>query len=123
MKERSRQCVGVNLEVSQDPRYRERVNDVQRAVLTLLVPVCLICENKCLSEHGIIFLDIFLIEICSIRIAVVGIEDIREAVFILLGDLGNLSVILKVCTLLSLCLRSSLFNGIQFVFISFGRHL
>ena len=51
--------------------FRKRMNDIQDAVLALLVPVGLKCEYKCFSEHGIVLLDDLVIKIGCMRIGIV----------------------------------------------------
>ena len=78
MKERSCKSIGIDLQVCQDTGYRERMDYIKTSVLTLLIPVCLECENKRFAEHSVISLDSIFLKIRCMRIAVVCAEDIRE---------------------------------------------
>ena len=63
MQERGNDCINIDLEVSQNHGNSNWVNDIGFTRLTLLVTVCLVCKNKCLTEQLVILLDIILIEI------------------------------------------------------------
>ena len=99
VKECSNDGINVDLEVSQDHGDCNRVRDIRLARLTLLVTVCLECENKSLLELLIILLDIFLIEIRSLGIIVVKLRYLVEFLFEILRDFRPDTVVLKISAL------------------------
>ena len=95
MQERSGKRVGIDLQVNKYACNRKGMDDVQDTVLTLLVPVRLKCENKLFPEQRIIFLDLFVFEVCRVCISVIGIEDVVKALFVFLRDLGDYRIVFK----------------------------
>ena len=98
------------------------MRDIRLARLTLLVTVCLECENKSLLELLIILLDIFLIEIRGLGIIVVKLRYLVEFLFEILRDFRPDTVVLKISAF-GLSLHFLFGYGIKFFVILALSHL
>ena len=87
MQECACEGLGVNLKFSEDLSGRDRVNDIEFAVLSLLITVRLESKDKCASYEVLLFTEDSLFEM---RTRSIRSKHIHDTVELLLNIIRNL---------------------------------